>query len=322
MTHQEFTFLAEGSMENIDKNRLLDTWLSTYSQSTKKAYSKHLALFLDYCTTLSLNPDQITHVHLEVYKEDLLKKHSIATVAQIISSISSYYDFLEGNGLVKNNPVKLVNKENLKTEPYTSTVPINPMGVKTILDSIDPDTPNGSRDYAILALIFFHGVKASYALQIRMKDFIEKSDGEYLVVLRKDGSHDEVLIEPCIVDMIEYCLSFDLRDEIGDDELVFLPTKETGKHLLAAYEKCKKAEGLTLRALQDNLGRYAKVAGCEGITLNSIYQAGAYYRHCMGMEDEQVKYYMDHSTKSSIRRFLRQRAKIEALSQQSNNGDL
>jgi len=146
-----------------------------------------------------------------------------------------------------------------------------------------------------------------------MKDFIERSSEDYLVVLRKDGTRDEVRLEPYVVGMIEDALLCDIREELGGDDLVFLPTTDAGKHLVAYHGRHKKTEGMTIRALQDNLKRYAKAAGFEGVTLNSIYQAGAYYRHRMGMEEEQVKYYMDYSRKSSIRRFLHNRDKVEAL---------
>jgi len=312
-TYDKHTFLSEGSMKNIDENQVVESWLSTYSELTRKAYRKNLSLYYEYCESLSLNPMAVTHTHLEAYKEELLSKYSTATVAQAMSTISSYFDFLEKQGVVKNNPVNLVNKENLKVKPYITTKAIDPMGVKALLDSIDHGTPSGSRDSAIISLLFFHGIKISYAIKIRMKDFIERSSEDYLVVLRKDGTRDEVRLEPYVVGMIEDALLCDIREELGGDDLVFLPTTDAGKHLVAYHGRHKKTEGMTIRALQDNLKRYAKAAGFEGVTLNSIYQAGAYYRHRMGMEEEQVKYYMDYSRKSSIRRFLHNRDKVEAL---------
>ncbi len=290
-------------------------WLGKYAERTQKSYRKNLSDFIVFIDNSHFKMLEIGKDEIGAYKEECWSKYKKASVANRISTISSWFDYLETIGAISNNPVRLLDNSDVKVEPYTSTKTIDAVSVKAIIDSISQDPMSGVRDRALLILLFFTGIKASVALGLEMKDIIEKEDGDYLAIPRKDGTSYPLKLDPYVASALEDYLSQDMRLDWNNEDPIFQRTNEKGDSLTSFHGRTKRSVGLTIRALEQNLAHYAKDAGIEGATLRSVHQSSAEHQIKFGKSDDQIMYYMGHSSKSSVRRFIQRRAKAQEMSQ-------
>lgn len=291
---------------DINTGEYIEKWLANKSYRTQVSYRRHLERYLSFILTEGSRLETVTKETLGKYKSHLLKVYSVSSVANIFSTISSFYDFIELGGVIRNNPIKALNREDLKVVPYSGIRRLSFRDFKSIIDSINQDLLSGLRDRAILLLMFYTGMKASQIVILKFKDLLE-INGDDFVVINNNGIDLKSFIDPFVVHAIEDYLSQDMRDEWLPEDLIFQRSKENGDALIAYHGRKASSEGLTTRALEGNLKTYAKRAGLEGVTLNSIRQVSAVCNQMrFGKDEDQMRFFLNHSTTRSVRRFLRQ----------------
>jgi len=284
---------------------IMSGWLSSYSMRTVKSYKRNINEYLLFCERNAIDINNASYDQVNEYKEECKKGLSVASVANRISTISSYYDYLECVGVLKNNPVRLIEKSDLKVIPYSTTPFLDAKSIKSILDAIDIDTVSGSRDNAILILMFFNGIKASDVLTLKFKHFIEKPDGDYLSITKKEEFEEEIKLSSYFSSALDDYLLQDCRDILSEDSYVFVRSR-VDMNGEKSPEEARKQKPLTSRAFAMNLAGYAKSAGVSGVSLRAIHQSSAYYQYRFGKSDDDIRYFMNHTKTISTRRFIRQ----------------
>jgi len=94
---------------------------------------------------------------------------SNSTYNQRLAIVSSWYTFVQQTyHLNLPNPIKDVPKR--KVQAYAAALPIEPDVVESGLESIDRNTVQGLRDYAILAVALYTGRRASELVGLRGED--------------------------------------------------------------------------------------------------------------------------------------------------------
>ena len=138
-----------------------------YSDNTEINYEIDLFKYKEYLEINKLNYLKIKYKNISEFLIYLKKSgYKSTTINRIISSLKSFYNFLENNHYINNNPFNLVSS--IKTEKrlpnyfkYDEFI--------AMIDSID-DNPLGIRNKLILELLFATGMRVSEIANIKLKD--------------------------------------------------------------------------------------------------------------------------------------------------------
>ncbi|HIZ87237.1 MAG TPA: tyrosine recombinase XerD, partial [Candidatus Coprenecus pullistercoris] len=93
--------------------------------------------------------------------------------ARLVSSLKSFYNFLEIEGLTTDNPTGLIDAP--KISRHIPTV-LSIEEIERILSSVDLSAPEGHRNRAMLELLYSCGLRVSELISLRISDlFFEES---------------------------------------------------------------------------------------------------------------------------------------------------
>jgi len=137
------------------------------SQHTLKAYSGDLANFSMYCS--SRRWDQIDHIAIRGFLSQLYEKGlSKTSVARSLAAVRSLYRWLGREGVVEQNPAKLVATPKLpKKLPRVPTIE----EMNSVLDGQMPETAAfPERDRLMLELLYGCGIRNSELTGINLDD--------------------------------------------------------------------------------------------------------------------------------------------------------
>ncbi|KGX88458.1 tyrosine recombinase XerC [Pontibacillus litoralis] len=149
------------------------------SPFTIECYVKDLAEFLAFLEKEKLySPYDVDYSVIRIFLTELYEKQlSRRTVSRKLSSLRTFYRFLEREGKVDSNPFMQVSLPN-------SNKPIPKFLYSEELEKLfhvnDLSTPLGARNQALLELLYATGMRVSECVNLHMKD-IDLSLGTVLV---------------------------------------------------------------------------------------------------------------------------------------------
>ena len=233
-------------------------------------------------------PMQVTEKELIDFLQYLgelgLSAHS---QARMLSGIKAFFKYLLFENLIRHDPTQLLEAPKLGRKlPDTLSFP----EIETMLAAIDLSTPGGTRDRAMLEVLYSSGLRVSELLNLRltncyfMEGFIRvlgKSDKVRLVPIGQDAMHYTRIY-------IEHVRS-QLAVQKGDEDTIFLNLRGKQLSRISVFTTIKKVAaevgikktisphtfrhsfathliegGADLRAVQQMLGH-------ESITTTEIY---------------------------------------------------
>jgi integrase/recombinase XerC len=164
MTHtkQDKTIVAKSVADFIRHLREINA-----SQHTVKAYSRDLSLFATYAGSRGWK--QIDHVAVRGFLSQLYEKGlSKTSVARSLAAVRSLYRWLAREGLVEQNPAKLVSTPKLpKKLPRVPTIE----EMNTVIDGEMPEVATfPERDRLMLELLYGCGIRNSELTGINLED--------------------------------------------------------------------------------------------------------------------------------------------------------
>ncbi len=165
------------------------------SPHTVRNYLSDLEQFHEYLTppdTSGVRTDyraeQIDHRVIREYVGHLHNAHiEKSSITRKISAIRSFCKFLCGEGILKQNPAKLVNLPRVpKKIPNHLTVD----DCVKLIESPDLSTPLGIRDRAILELLYACGIRVSELTGLNWEDIDFK---ENMILVRGKGRKERIV---------------------------------------------------------------------------------------------------------------------------------
>ncbi len=166
------------------KNKLI---LKKLSENTINSYIGDIKAFICYVETeYSEAYTNAKKTHILTYLVDLQKKgKSSSTIARNISSLKNLYDYLREEKIIVENPT-----QNIHSPKQIRKIPIvlSEYEVVKLLNLPDINTFKGSRDSAILELLYSSGIKVTELINIRLKDIIF-----YASIIHINGNGDRVV---------------------------------------------------------------------------------------------------------------------------------
>ncbi|ADL07848.1 tyrosine recombinase XerC [Thermosediminibacter oceani] len=179
------------------ENHAIDSFLTyisaakNQSPNTLKAYANDLGQFIEYLEqnkiskTKTLN--DITHLDIRGFLAYLKESGaSKKTIARKLSAIRSFFRYLSTEGLVSEDPTKMVQGMKL---PKKLPLFLYPAEIEALLSAPGQDVL-GIRDRAIMELLYATGMRVSELVSLKLKDV--NLGANFIIVFGK-GSKERVV---------------------------------------------------------------------------------------------------------------------------------
>jgi len=185
------------------------------SPLTVKAYKRDLDEFTIFLGKEDIKEDEIDHRILRFYSSSLMmKKNSKKTIARKLSSLRTYYRFLNKNGYRDNNPFTYFERQKLdKKLPEVLTI-------KEVMDLMEIEISESRdlnlRNKALIHLLYSSGVRVSELVNIKLDDIYWES--QEIKVLGKGNKERFVMLYDEAVNILKsYCETSRLNLIKGED---------------------------------------------------------------------------------------------------------
>ena len=189
------------------------------SQNTVASYCSDVAKFLEFFDTdeRKVPAERLTAEDINEYLVSLTGT-SRRSQARLLSALRSFYNWMVLEGMVKDNPCDRVDMPKLGR--YLPDV-LSEEEVFRIIDSVDVFTWQGSRDKAILEVLYGCGIRVSEAVNLKMSGLYFKEG--FVRVIGKGNKERLVPLNEMAAESLKSYL--DRRPEPADsesDDVVFL----------------------------------------------------------------------------------------------------
>lgn len=218
------------------------TFEKRYSSHTIKAYDMEVKGFLDFLDSENVPFEEVDHKLMRYYFS-LLREHGkeATSVNRAISTLRSFYKFLQREQVVDKNPVRLI--QALKT-PKKLPVIVESEKMNQLLDHMDAETDDfeSLRDFIIMELLFGTGIRLSELLQIKESDidFYNKK----ILILGKRNKERFVPLHFTLIEELKRYLETKKHQNLENNSGYLVVTKEGNKgYSMMIYRVVKKYLG-------------------------------------------------------------------------------
>lgn len=278
-----FTELQEGFAE----------WLQRlgYAKYTIKHHSKSMSLFFQLTESKGINKLEDITGEIILQFQDQLEKQPIGakTFQARLGSLRLFDQYLESYGHQPIITVRLKTIPDFKTQPAVLTQ----SEIIQLYEATD-NSKLGYKDRAILAIYYGCGLRATEGLLLQVKDLDFRS-GLLQVRQSKTRTPRYVPMSPAVMeDLKDYLYGARLQILKVKSETVIVHSKGRHKEATGANDRLKK---LT------ELAGIDKQAGGRPITLHSLRHSIATHLLENGMELEQIRQFLGHSSLQATQRY-------------------
>lgn len=158
------------------------------SPNTLKAYAGDLSSFVAWSGREGAHILDLDHRQLRRYLADLDRaRYSKRTIARRLAAVRSFFRYLVMRGYAAGSPAAVLSTPKLPRElPAVAPAQL----LERLLESPDPSTPLGTRDRAILELLYATGVRVSELTGLDMGS-VDLPGGTIRVMGK--GSHERIV---------------------------------------------------------------------------------------------------------------------------------
>jgi integrase/recombinase XerD len=152
------------------------------------AYRRDLRHFGHFLLEQTLEPGAVKRIHLVRYFQSLRSGGiSARSVARALAAIRGLFRFLTTERHLSHDPT-----ENVENPKLWSTLPhtLHPTEIEALLRAPDPATAAGSRDRAMLELLYATGLRVSELIHVKVEDLV--MDAGFLRTVGK-GSKERIV---------------------------------------------------------------------------------------------------------------------------------
>lgn len=178
------------------------TYEKNYSNYTITNYQKDLFHFLEFLDQEYITFKQIDYPCIRLYLKKLYDLNlTKKTIARKISTLRSFFKYLQSEKYIKKNPMTLISNPKLdKTLPKF----LYEGDLEEILNIPDINTPLGIRNLLILELLYSTGIRVGELVHIKLNDIDKKS--KRIKILGKGNKERYVLYGDNLQNIIDLYL--------------------------------------------------------------------------------------------------------------------
>lgn len=174
-----------------------------FSDYTIKSYETDLKEFYDFAGNGDINIETVRDYLRKLYENN----YSSRSISRKVSSLKSYFKYLESEGLIKDNFMRLISNPKIeKTLPNY----LNYDDLEKLLNFPDRSNKYGLRDALILEMLYSSGVRVSELANMKIKDidFNERK----ILILGKGNKERYVYYGSQCSELLDKYLKLDHRD--------------------------------------------------------------------------------------------------------------
>lgn len=155
--------------------------IDTTSKATADSYTNAVKQYMEYVEKYDMNPQKEETV--KEYKRHMLGLgYKTSTVNNYLMAVKRFYAFLEEAGTCENIAKKV--KKVHETKDFKKDC-LTVQQAKTVLCTIDTKTLTGKRDYALMCLLLYTGLRTVEVARAQVKDIRNKGNATVLFVQGK-----------------------------------------------------------------------------------------------------------------------------------------
>lgn len=161
------------------------------SDRTVSVYTSDIQTFFRFIEFNAINPEKITREEVRQYLAWLATSanggnhgYTRTSIARKFVALRSFYKFLIACNLIDTNPIPRTKQFQVKTERKLPTF-LTYQEIDALMQSPDLSTPTGTRDKAILELLYSSGIRLSEITDMNVKD-MNLHDDELLIRGKSD----------------------------------------------------------------------------------------------------------------------------------------
>ncbi len=160
-------------MDQTQTDLLLDAFIAHLkverglAGNTVRGYSRDLLRFLTFLETLDRAPEEATREDVSAFVGSLRGGLSARSAARNLSAVRMFFRFLVAEGKIRTSPARLVEAPKL---PRRLPEILSPEDVDRLLVQPDSSRPAGSRDRAMLELLYATGLRVSELTGLKLQN--------------------------------------------------------------------------------------------------------------------------------------------------------
>ena len=276
-------------MKNISHNDYLDSFLDSVwaeqglSKNTLVSYEHDIKSFLIFLNDNKVELFKVQQSDINSFVSFRFSKGiSSSSNMRLISSLKKFFIYLVSHNFIKKNPTENIESpRKVKLLPHT----IDVESVDKLLNSPDLKTRFGSRDKAMLEILYACGLRVSELVSLKFSQVVMESN--FLRVMGK-GSKER------IIPINDYALTF-LKTYIEDFRSEFMKSKKTDSLFLS-----NRGLEMTRHSFWHIIKKYALQAGInDHLSPHTLRHAFATHMINNGADLRVVQLLLGHSDLST-----------------------
>lgn len=190
-------------MENVHKFLDYLKYEKGFSDYTIKSYETDLREFYDFALEEKVDVELVRKYLRKLYEN----KYSSRSISRKVSTLKSYFKYLESEGIIKDNFMRLISNPKIeKTLPNY----LNYEDLEKLLAFPDRSNKYGLRDALILEMLYSSGVRVSEFANMKLKDIDFKE--RKILILGKGNKERYVYYGSKCAELLDKYLKLDHRD--------------------------------------------------------------------------------------------------------------
>jgi site-specific recombinase XerD len=290
-----------------------DGWLANrrLSEHTRAAYRVDVGRWLDWCRGRDLDPMAATFVHINAYARDLEQTVaagragplSPATVARMLSGLSSWYGFLVKLGALAGNPVAGADRPRVSRDQST-TRGLTAAEVDALLAAAAADRgPAAARNLAAVAVLADLGLRVGELVGLDLGDLGAERGHRVIRFTGKGGQPRRRALTPASTAALDTYLA-------GRAAAAGVPVDELAGPLFATATGARWDRHAVLRLVR-RLAAAAGIPAAADLSPHSLRHAFATVAREEGVPLEDVQDAMGHADPRTTRRYDRDRHNLD-----------
>ena len=197
-----YLIIGDG-MENVHKFLDYLKYEKGFSDYTIKSYETDLREFYDFALEDKIDIELVRKYLRKLYEN----KYSSRSISRKVSTLKSYFKYLESEGIIKDNFMRLISNPKIeKTLPNY----LNYEDLEKLLAFPDRSNKYGLRDALILEMLYSSGVRVSELANMKLNDIDFKE--RKILILGKGNKERYVYYGSKCEELLDKYLKLDHRD--------------------------------------------------------------------------------------------------------------
>jgi site-specific recombinase XerD len=224
----------------------------TVRGQSQRAYMSDARVFMEWLDTEGLTLDMIDYDAVIRYHAHLLQTYAKATAARRFVVARRLLDVAVKRKVLSENPAKEV-VSHIRFDDSSPHTALTKAEARRLLAAVDTSSNKGKRDYALLMLLIYGGIRRSECAAIRLQDITLKQ--EHYVLTIQSGKGDKARDVPLRPDVFRAIRAYLEATSRQNDA--------PASHLFTGFLKGQKAtqRGITDRQIANIVEGYAARVG-------------------------------------------------------------